>query len=170
MNKVEFIKTDYKNRFNRKLWLEDRRSDLAHYFDVRNMTYNSFDPEPFWAIIPRTTIWKISSLGTPGFDGWYGIAGDHPTDIVPLNYFDGDPRNILEHFATKWLRAAERLKQGEDYGDFRIEHIEERPTIGELVEDRAIRIKRWVETDELWESDSNTVTPIIPQTPKSDID
>lgn len=170
MNKIEFIKTDYKNRFNRKLWLEDRRRDLTHYFDVRNMNYGSFDSEPFWSIIPRTTIWQIRSLGTPGFDGWYGIAGDHPTDIVPLNYFDGDPRKILDHFATKWLRASERLKQGEDYGDFRIEHIEERPTIGELVEDRAMRIKRWVEADELWSSEFHTVTPIIPQTPKSDID
>jgi hypothetical protein len=158
MKKLEFIETDYKNRFNRRIWLEERRRDLLHYFDSRNITNGTIGKEPYWCVVPRTSIWQIPSMGTPGFDGWFGIAGDHPTDVVPLNYFSGEPRVILEHFVNKWLRAAERLKQGEDYGDFRIEHIEERPTIGELIEDRATRLKMWVEAEELW----HNVVPLQP--------
>lgn len=155
------MEPDYKNRFNRQLWLEDRRRDLYHYYDSRNMNNGRIGQEPYWSVVPRTSIWQIPSLGTPGFDGWFGIAGDHPTDVVPLNYFNGEPRIILQHFVNKWLRAAERLKAGEDYGDFRIEHISQRPTIGELIEDRAMRMKRWVDTDELWQ----TVVPIHSKTP-----
>ncbi len=152
------VETDYKNRFNRRLWLEERRRDLIHYFDSRSINNGRIGTDPYWSVVPRTSIWQIPSLGTPGFDGWFGIAGDHPTDVVPLNYFNGDPRVILEHFVNKWLRAAERLKAGEDYGDFRIEHIEQRPTIGELIEDRAMRLKRWVDADDLW----HNVVPINP--------
>jgi hypothetical protein len=118
--------------------------------DSRNIVHGKITDEPYWSVVPRTTIWQIPSMGTPGFDGWYGIAGDHPTDVVPLNYFTGEPRVILEHFVNKWLRAADKLKEGEDYGDFRIEHIEQRPAIGELIEDRAKRLKLWVETEDLW--------------------
>jgi len=158
------VETDYKNRFNRRLWLEERRRDLIHYFDSRSINNGRIGTDPYWSVVPRTSIWQIPSLGTPGFDGWFGIAGDHPTDVVPLNYFNGDPRVILEHFVNKWLRAAERLKAGEDYGDFRIEHIEQRPTIGELIEDRAMRLKRWVDADDLW----HNVVPINPVIPVPD--
>lgn len=145
------VETDYKNKFNRKLWLDERKQDLRHYFDSRNMVHGRLPPEPVWCVVPRTSIWKIPSLGTPGFDGWYGIAGDHPTDIAPLNYFVGGPRVILDHFVKKWLRAAEYLKAGEDYGDFRIAHIDQRPAIGALIADRAMRMQRWVDSDHLWQ-------------------
>ncbi len=158
MKKIEYVKTDYKNRFNRQLWLEDRRRDLIHYFDSRNINNGRLSKIPYWCVVPRTSIWQVPSLGTPGFDGWFGIAGDHPTDVVPLNYFNGEPRVILNHFVNKWLRAAERLKAGEDYGDFRIEHISERPTIGELIEDRALRLQRWVDAEDLW----HNVVPMHP--------
>lgn len=156
------LKTDYKNRFNRKLWLAERRRDLTYYFDSRNLVYGKFDNEPFWSVVPRTSLWQIPSLGTPGFDGWYGIAGDHPTDVVPLNYFEGDVRKVLDHFVKKWLHAAEKLKQGEDYGDFHIEHIEERPTIGQLIEDRALRLERFVGAEELWLDNNVTLLPPAP--------
>lgn len=144
------VRTDYKNRFNRRIWLEERRRDLIHYFDSRNLVNGTISHTPIWAVVPRTSIWQIPSLGTPGFDGWYGIAGDHPTDVVPLNYFTGEPRKILQHFVEKWLRTADHLKAGEDYGDFRIDNIEQRPVIGELIEDRALRIKNWVDAEQLW--------------------
>jgi len=168
MNNLEFIKTDYKNRFNRVLWLEDRHRDLLYYFQSRNLVHGYFDCQPFWCVVPRTSIWEIPSMGTPGFDGWYGIAGDHPTDVVPLNYFDGDLRKVLEHFVKKWLRASTHLKEGEDYGDFNIEHIDQRPVVGKLIEDRALRIQRWVEAEELWISGPpRLVLPAIPA-PNSD--
>ncbi len=165
MKKTALIHTDYQNPFNRRIWLEERRRDLIHYFDTRNMNYGHIPHEPYWCVVPRTSIWQISSLGTPGFEDWFGIAGDHPTDVVSLNYFAGSPRNVLVHFVTKWLNASERLQQGEVYGDFRIEQIEQRHTIGELIENRAKKLKRWVECDELWQ----TVVPLS-LTPKSNDD
>jgi len=152
MKKFDFIETDYRNRFNRRIWLEQRLRDLNFYYETRNINCGAIPKEPFWCVVPHTSIWQIPSIGTPGFDGWFGIAGDHPTDVVPLNYFDNDPRHILEHFVEKWLRASVKLKAGEDYGDFRIEHIEQRPTIGELIEDRALKLKLWVEREELWKN------------------
>lgn len=151
------VETDYRNRFNRRLWLEERRKDLRHYFDARNMVHGRLPAEPYWSVVPRTSIWQIPSMGTPGFDGWYGIAGDHPTDVVPLNYFGGEPRIILEHFVNKWLRAADYLIAGEDYGDFRITHIDQRPVIGALIADRAKRMKRWVDSEHLWQT--NEIKP-----------
>lgn len=151
MKKTESLKTNYKNRFNRRLWLDDRYRDLLYYFENRNIVHGAFKGEPYWCVVPRTSIWKIPSMGTPGFDGWFGIAGDHPTDTVPLNYFDGSPQRILEHFVTKWLRASARLKQGEDYGDFNISNIEQRPVVGQLIEDRALRLQRWVDAHDLWQ-------------------
>lgn len=162
MKKFEFIETDYKNKFNRRLWLSDRRRDLLRYYETRNLVHGNIIDEPFWSVVPRTSIWQIPSLGTPGFDGWYGIAGDHPTDVVPINYFTGEPRMILEHFVLKWLRAAAKLKQGEDYGDFNIEHIEQRPEIGALIEDRALRLQMWVESEELWHNVITYEPPIMP--------
>ncbi|MDN3650773.1 DUF4826 family protein [Reinekea marina] len=159
---IPSIKTDYKNRFNRKLWLAERKRDLRLYFDSRNMIHGKFENEPFWSVVPRTSLWHIPSLGTPGFDGWYGIAGDHPTDVVPLNYFEGDIRKILDHFVKKWLHAAEKLKQGEDYGDFRIENIKERPIIGQLIEDRATRLERFVAAEELWTEQTLVWVPPAP--------
>lgn len=159
--KYDFIKTDYKNRFNRQLWLEDRRRDLIRYFDNRNIANGKFGGDPYWCVVPRTSIWQIPSLGTPGFDGWYGIAGDHPTDVVPLNYFDGNPRKILDHFVNKWLRAAHNLQAGEDYGDFNIDSIEDRPVIGRLIEDRAKRLKTWVDTEDLWHGVTVLNSPIF---------
>lgn len=150
MKNKDSLETDYKNRFNRRIWLEERRRDLLHYYDSRNMVNGTISQSPIWSVVPRSSIWQIPSLGTPGFDGWYGIAGDHPTDVVPLNYFTGEPREILQHFVKKWLRVADRLKAGEDYGDFHIEHIDQRPVIGELIEDRALRLKNWVDAEQLW--------------------
>lgn len=151
--KTSLVKTDYRNRFNRTLWLAERRKDLHLYFASRNLIHGRMPEQPEWSVIPRTSIWTIASLGTPGFDGWYGIAGDHPTDVVPLNYFNGDLRNVLSHFVVKWQRTAERLKQGDDYGDFRIERFEERPRIGELIEDRARRLQKFLEEDAIWDSE-----------------
>lgn len=167
MNKAQPpVETDYKNKFNRRLWLDERRRDLRHYFDARNLVHGRLPDEPYWCVVPRTSLWQIPSLGTPGFDGWFGIAGDHPTDVAPLNYFTGgNPRTILDHFVAKWLRAAERLKAGEDYGDFRIEHIEQRPSIGTLIEDRANRLKLWVDTEHLWHN-----VPVNPTLPDESID
>lgn len=148
--KTSLVKTDYRNRFNRTLWLAERRKDLHLYFDSRNLVHGRIPVQPIWSVIPRTSIWTIASLGTPGFDGWYGIAGDHPTDVVPLNYFNGDLRLVLNHFVVKWQRTAERLKQGDDYGDFRIEQLEERPRIGALIEDRASRLQKFLDEDAMW--------------------
>jgi len=160
MKKRDPIATDYSNRFNRRLWLTERRSDLLFYFESRNLVHGRIATEAFWSVVPRTSIWQIPSLGAPGFDGWFGIAGDHPTDVVPMNNFDGDPRKVLDHFVNKWLHASSRLKGGDDYGDFRIEQIDQRPAIGLLIEDRAKRIQRWVETEELWPSQ-----PLSPESP-----
>ncbi|MCH8531413.1 MAG: DUF4826 family protein [Saccharospirillum sp.] len=141
---------DYRNRFNRKLWLNERQSDLRHYFDSRNILTGGIEAEPFWAKVPYVSIWKIRSVGTPGFDGWYGMAGDHPCDIVGMNNFSDRPRDILRYFAAKWAYAAQRLKRGEDYPEFRIERIEERHKIGLLIEDRSNRLQRWVDENDLW--------------------
>ncbi len=150
MKKNEPLKTDYSNKFNRHIWLSDRRRDLIHYFESRNRIHGSIDATPHWSVIPRTSIWKIPSQANSGTDGWYGIAGDHPTDTAPMHQFDGDPRKILDHFVNKWLHASERLKNGEDFGDFRIRNADQRPSIGDLIEDRAKRIQLWVQSEELW--------------------
>jgi acyl-CoA synthetase (AMP-forming)/AMP-acid ligase II len=84
------------------------------------------------------------------FDGWYGLAGDHPCDIVGINNLADHPREILRHFSEKWLYAAKRLKQGDDYGGFHIELITDRPMVGQLIEDRALRLQRWVDEPALW--------------------
>lgn len=160
IKKTSAIETDYQNRFNRGLWLSERARDLEHYFDNRHISYGKLNKDPYWCVPPHTSIWQIPSIGTPGFDGWYGIAGDHPTDVVPLGNIDDSPREILRHFVNKWLRAAERLKAGEDYGDFRIEHIEQRPTIGELIETRASKLKVWVDRDDLWHNVITFDTPL----------
>jgi len=141
---------DYRNRFNRGLWLNERRRDLRHYFDSRHIVIGAIDPEPFWTKVPYVGLWRVRSLGTPGFDGWYGIAGDVPCDIVGINNFSDRPRDILRYFAAKWHFAAARLKAGEDYPEFRIEFIEDRPKIGAAIDDRAMRLQRWVDEDSLW--------------------
>ncbi len=142
---------DYRNRFNRGLWLRERKRDLLGYFESRSIVIGPIDPDPYWAKVPFVSIWRVSSLGTPGFDGWYGLAGDHPCDIVGINNLVDHPREILRYFSNKWLYAAQRLKQGDDYGDFRIEQIADRPKVGRLIEDRALRLQRWVDEASLWD-------------------
>lgn len=152
MSKFKPVSTlpDYRNRFNRGLWLRERRRDLQGFFASRSIIIGEIDHNPHWAKIPFVSIWRVSSLGTPGFDGWYGLAGDHPCDIVGINNLADHPREILRHFSEKWLYAAKRLKQGDDYGGFHIELITDRPMVGQLIEDRALRLQRWVDEPALW--------------------
>lgn len=144
-------KTDYSNRFNRHIWINDRRSDLVHYFQTRGLLHGPIEKEPVWGVIPRSSIWKVPSLGQPEHGGWFGIAGDHPTDIVPIQGLSHEPRDILRHFVRKWLEVSERLMRGEECPDFRISNIDQRTSVGELIDDRAKRLRRWVQADELWQ-------------------
>jgi len=156
MKKPDSIATDYSNRFNQYIWLTERRSDLLYYFESRNLAHGRISTEAFWSVVPRTSIWQIPRLGARDADGWFGIAGDHPTDVVLMNNVDRDPRKVLDHFVNKWLHASSRLKGGDDSGAFRIEQIDQRLAIGLLIEDRAKRIQRLVATEALWPSQSPT--------------
>lgn len=160
------IKTNYGNRFNRRIWLNDRRSDLIHYLQSRGINHDPLPPEPSWTVIPRSSIWLVRPFGSQS-NGWFGVAGDHPTDIVSINSVNEDPREILIHFTNKWLAASEKLMKGEDYKEFRIQNIEQRESIGELINDRAQRIQRWVMDEYMWvQSASKFAQP----SPLNDID
>ncbi|TCS36452.1 DUF4826 family protein [Reinekea marinisedimentorum] len=150
MNSNSSLKTDYNNRFNRRVWLNDRRSDLILYLQSRGIQHLPVIAEPHWSVIPRSSIWIIQPSASSQPGGWYGIAGDHPTDIVAVNGVSRNPRDILTHFTQKWLAAAETLMNGEDCREFRIKDADQRETIGELIHDRASRIQRWTEDDYLW--------------------
>lgn len=90
--------------------------------------------------VPLTSIWVVQSVGTPGFHGWFVVTGDHPTDIVGMGGVEG-AKDALVHFSNKWQRAANILMEGEDYPDFRIENIEDRPKIGWAISQRAEAFK-----------------------------
>lgn len=150
MNSKQSLKTDYNNRFNRRVWLNDRRSDLIHYLQSRGIQHELIAAEPYWSVIPRSSIWIIKPFASSHPRAWYGIAGDHPTDIVTVNQVSEDPRQILKHFADKWLSAAQKLINGEDDSDFRIQNTDQRESIGELINDRAKRMQKWIEDDYLW--------------------
>jgi len=127
---------NYRNRFNRQIWLTERRKDIRAYYHRQAIVHGGIPREPMWCQIPFSSVWLVKSIGTPGFHGWYVVCGDHPTDLVGMGTLEGTAE-ILEYFASKWWRAAQLLLDGEDYPDFHIERIEDRPKIGELVKDRS---------------------------------
>lgn len=151
MNKlISSVKTDYGNRFNKRLWLNDRRHDLIEAFKKRGQVHNPIAIEPYWSVTPHTSIWRVLNKVDEEPSGWFGISGDHPCDYVALEDVEHDPRSIIKHFIHQWRIAARDLKAGQDSDAFVIKTISERPSIGRLIDDRADRLQRWIDTDSLW--------------------
>lgn len=144
------IKTDYRNRFNRRLWLAERRRDLVLFCERRDLEIQPLPEKPLWSAIPRSAIWRISGSEFASQSGWYGIAGDHPTDILPIHQCSAEPREIMQRFIERWETAADKLQRGEPVDTFRINQEAERPAIGELIADRVSRLKLWVAHDPIW--------------------
>lgn len=131
---------NYTNKFNQGIWLEERRKDIQYYYHSRQLVCQKIPEHPIWSAMPVTSIWLVKAVGTPGFHGWFVIAGDHPTDIVGMGGIEG-PKEALIYFSKKWKRAAETLKAGDSYPDFRIENIDERPKFGKAIADRAYQLE-----------------------------
>lgn len=136
---------NFGNRFNREIWIKERRDDIRDYYHSRNLVCQKIPEQPLWSSMPFTSIWLIKAVATPGFHGWYVIAGDHPTDIVGMGGLEG-PQDALLYFGRRWLQAAKQLKEGEAFPDFRIERIEDRAVFGAAIGSRALRILEIAET------------------------
>lgn len=131
---------NYTNRFNQGIWIKERRDDIQYYYHSRQLVCQKIPEAPIWSAMPLTSIWLVKAVGTPGFHGWFVIAGDHPTDITGMGGLSG-AQDVLYYFATKWKRAAEHLIAGESVSDFRINNIEDRPRFGRVIKERAFQLE-----------------------------
>lgn len=139
---MAFEQTDrhnYGNRFNQAIWLEECRKNIRAYVISRDVVCQKIPLAPLWAESPFTSVWVIKGVGIPGFDGWYAIAGDHPTDLVGLGNL-GSPADVLNYFSEKWTASAETLMQGKPVGDFRIPQGADLERYGAVIADRASKL------------------------------
>ncbi len=132
-------KHNYSNIFNQTIWFEECRADILSYFKSRELVCQRVPTSPIWSQAPFSAIWAISGVGIPGFQGWYVIIGDHPTDVVGMGNLNG-ATEVLEHFATKWSVLALTLLEGKPVSDFRIPVGGDLERYGRSIADRADKL------------------------------
>lgn len=136
---------DYRNRFNRQSWLNERRKDLSHYLESRNLQLGEISEQPVFSRIPFTSVWAIKSKTSPGLQKYFGISGDHPTDVVSMGKVVDNPIQALEYFANKWKQAGERLLAGEPVVDYQLGPNDDLSTIGQLIIVRSEKLNDLIE-------------------------
>ena len=140
---------DYDDPKREAAWLEARRRQILGYLEREGVRHGTVPHEPAWFAAPYVSVWPVMSLRAPGTVGWWGIAGDLPTDYVTSSGVDG-PRAALRAFADRWRDVAGYMSRGEPHPDVTIGKREEWPELSDLLARRATLLLEIADDDEEW--------------------
>jgi len=84
-------------------WCATQRSVVIDYLGRQpGLVHGEVGDYPAWHIAPNISVWAIESVKSPGWVGWWAVAGDLPTDYC--NAQDcRHPRLALRRIAETWL-------------------------------------------------------------------
>jgi hypothetical protein len=93
-------------------WCDARLPDIRECLERHALDYGRIGDWPAWHVMPYASIWAVESRHRPEWIGWWVIAGDLPTDVLPAMGVD-TPRDAMRAFARRWINHADALERGE---------------------------------------------------------
>jgi hypothetical protein len=131
------------------LWNSSMRRQVTEYIARQGISHGQIGEVPAWAIFPCVSIWAIESGNSPGWVGWWVIAGDCPTDYVICSG-DRTPRAAVEELSSRWRDAAAAMFKGERLADFSVGNPQNAGELAPLLASRAELLAEWALDDSLW--------------------
>lgn len=138
---------DYTNPQVEEAWLRAKRTEIESHLGQSGAGYGGVSDWPVWFAAPITSVWGIESLVSPGFVGWWAIAGDHPPDCISSQNHK-DPRSALRAICDRWGEAlAAALQDGPSAGVAERENLH---GIAFRLKAQIAAVRACVENDALW--------------------
>lgn len=148
---------DFDDPAKEAAWLQSRRRQLLEYLEREGVRHGTVPHEAAWFVAPYVSVWPIMSLRAPGAVGWWGIAGDLPTDYVSSTDIE-DPRAALRAFAARWRDVADYMRRGEAHPEITIGEWSEWPKLSDLLRCRADLLQEIADDEEEWDEDQSRRT------------
>jgi hypothetical protein len=141
---------DYGNPKVEAAWCSARRADVLAFLEREGIAHGRLGLRPSWHATPYVSVWAVESLEQPDCVGWWGIAGDLPTDCISAENVPG-PREAVAAFAAKWAELAACMLRGEEHPVHKVGTRETWPRLGPILESRAQLLDRFAREADLWE-------------------
>ena len=138
------------DRDDEERWCAARREDVAAYLRARGLVHGRIGDWPAWHVEPLVSVWAVESAASPGWVGWWAVAGDLPTDYVTVGTVR-HPRQGLRDLCARWNELADCMRRGVPHPTVRFGDPSSWPTLAPLLESRAQLLRAWADDDSLWE-------------------
>lgn len=141
-------------------WCDARLPDITACLQRHALEYGRIGDWPAWHVMPYASIWAVESRHRPEWIGWWVIAGDLPTDVLPAMGVD-TPRDAMRAFARRWVNHADALERGEVPKVWADHSDAELLKLTALLKRRGAALQMWADDDAAWpaqavEADTDT--------------
>lgn len=140
---------DYDDPKVEEAWVEAKRVEIESYLARGGVQHGAIGEWPAWHLPPLTSVWAVESLRSPGYVGWWAVAGDHPTDYISSMNCN-DPRSALRAICDRWGEIAETMSEGKPYPAMRSGPPEQWIELGGKLKTRVAILRECVADDRNW--------------------
>jgi hypothetical protein len=95
-----------------QIWCDARLPDIQAVLQRHELDVGRIGDWPAWHVMPYASLWAVENRHRPEWVGWWVIAGDLPTDVLPAHDL-ATPRDAMRAFAKRWVNHADCLERGE---------------------------------------------------------
>lgn len=142
--------TDYDDPKEEEKWCDECRGRVANYLKTEKVEHGEIGEWPAWHIAPYVSIWAIESKKSPGWVGWWVIAGDLPTDYISAQTIK-HPRDAMKAIAERWIEAASLMASGKSPSGFSVGNAKNQAGLAPLLKSRAEILIEWVNDQDIWD-------------------
>ena len=130
-------------------WCDARLPDITACLERHGLDVGRIGDWPAWHVMPYAGIWAVESRHRPEWIGWWVIAGDLPTDVLPAMGVD-TPRDAMRAFAKRWVNHADALERGEVPKVWSHHSDAELLKLTALLKRRGAALQLWADDDSAW--------------------
>lgn len=130
-------------------WCQSQRSKVTAYLAAQKVDHGEVGDWPAWHVDPYVSIWAIESKKSPGWVGWWVIAGDLPTDYVSAEKIK-HPRDAMRAIVERWARLAKDMEAGNVGEEVTIGSSEDWPELVPLLNARVKLLKEFASDETIW--------------------
>jgi hypothetical protein len=130
-------------------WCDARLPDITACLERNGLDYGRIGDWPAWHVMPYAGIWAVESRHRPEWIGWWAIAGDLPTDVMPAMGID-TPRDAMRAFAKRWANHADALERGEVPKVWAHQSDAELLKLTALLKRRGAALQMWADDNAAW--------------------
>jgi Domain of unknown function (DUF4826) len=130
-------------------WCAARSADVAECLQRTQVEHGRIGEWPAWHVMPYASIWAIESKERPEFIGWWAIAGDLPTDLLPAHDL-ATPRDAMRAFGKRWTLHGASLDRGDIPAAWQHVAVEALPKLAAQLKKRGAALLTWADDDSSW--------------------